>query len=60
VKEGRKRVIDNPLPMCLPLSLGHGWMAPIKENEGGLLTLSAPLWEEDSFVHLGEWKLKTI
>lgn len=46
--------------MCLPLSQGHGWMASIKENEGGLLTPSAPLWEEDSFVHLGKWKLTTI
>lgn len=50
-----KRVIDNPLPMCLLLSQGHGWMASIKK-EGGLLTPSAPLWEDEGFVLLGEWK----
>lgn len=40
--------------MCLLLSQGHGWVASIKK-EGGLLTPSAPLWEEESFVLLGEW-----
>lgn len=44
--------------MCLPLRQGHGWIASIKENEGALLTPSAPLGEENSFVRLGEWKLK--
>lgn len=58
MKEGKKKVIDNPLPMCLPLSQGHGWMASIKENEGGLLTPSAPLWGKTALCIWGNGSLK--
>lgn len=44
--------------MCLPLNQGHGWMASIKENEDGLLTLLLPCGRKTALCIWGNRSLK--